>query len=555
MKFGPVDVAECAGTLLAHSLTLDGRRLKKGHLLSAADAAALAASGVAEVIAARLEPGDVPEDEAAARIAADAGGAHVRVAAPFTGRANLYAAVSGVTLLDVPRLTALNHLHEAVTIATLPPFEAVEVGQMLATVKVIPFAAPAEVVVAAERLAAESRDRSGGLVRLAPLRAQKVGLILTLLPGTKDNVLEKTISGVRARVEALGAELAQVARCRHETADLARRMQDPSFAGCDLILVFGASAIVDRGDVIPAGIEAAGGRVLHFGMPVDPGNLLLLGALDQRPVVGLPGCARSPKLNGFDWVLQRLLADIPLTGADLMDTGVGGLLKEIPTRPQPRDAPPRDEGNAQFRQAAEGAPRMPRIAAIVLAAGQSRRMGAHNKLTSLVGDRPLVRWVAEAALASAAVETVVVLGNAADAVRQALDGLPLRFVENPDYRDGIAGSIAAGIAALGPEADGALICLADMPGLRSSHLDRLISAFNPVEGRAICVPTVDTKQGNPVLWGRMFFQELQNLEGDRGAKALLAAHPEMLAEVPMGDDGVLVDLDTPQALAAYRARP
>lgn len=545
MKFGRVPVATATGSLLAHGLSAGGRRLKKGHLLTAADVETLAAAGIETVIAARLEPDDVPEDEAARRIATRAAGTGTRANAPFTGRANLYALARGVAVLDVPRLVALNHLHEALTIATLHPYEVVDAGQMLATVKIIPFAAPETVVAAGERLADEA---GAGLVRLAPFQTRKVGLILTTLPGMKDSVLEKTVASVRDRVEGLGSDLTAVARCAHDDADLARSLRRPMFAGCDIILIFGASAIVDRGDVIPAAIEGAGGEVLHFGMPADPGNLLLLGALDARPVVGLPGCARSPKLNGFDWVLQRLLAGIPVTGRDLMDTGVGGLLKEIPTRPQPRD-PGREK-----RQGDDGGPRMPRIAAVLLAAGQSRRMAGTNKLTAQVAGKPLIRHVAEAALQSTACETVVVLGNAADAVREALSGLPLRFVENPDYRQGMATSIRTGIAALGEDIDGALICLGDMPGLKPAHLDRLVSAFNPVEGRAICIPTLDGKHGNPVLWGKMFFSELKKLEGDRGGKPLLASHAELVVEVSMTDDGVLLDLDTPQAFAAYEGR-
>ncbi|MEQ8344816.1 MAG: molybdopterin-binding/glycosyltransferase family 2 protein [Sneathiellaceae bacterium] len=546
MKFGPLPVADCAGALLGHSLTLDGRRLKKGHRLSEADAHALAASGRQQVIAARLEDGDVLEDAAADRIAARAGGPHVRINAAFTGRANLYAAADGVTLLDVERLQALNQLHEAVTIATLAPFETVSTGQMLATIKIIPLAAPESAVAAAEALAAAAQAAGGALVQVAPFRQQRIGLILTALPESKDSVLNKTVDSVRARVEALGSDLAAVGRCGHDIAEMALALDSAAMRRCDLLLVFGASAIVDRGDVIPAGIQAAGGTVQHFGMPVDPGNLLLLGALEGRPVIGLPGCARSPKINGFDWVLQRLLADLPVTGTDLMATGIGGLLKEIPSRPQPREG-----GSGQ----AAAAPRMPQVAAVVLAAGLSRRMGARNKMTSRINGKPLVRWVAEAALASSASETLVVLGDAADEVRGALSGLNLRFVENPEYRDGMASSIRSGLAALPDGIDGALICLGDMPDLRPAHLDRLISAFNPVEGRGICVPTFGERQGNPVLWGKTFFPELKSLTGDRGGKALLAGHADALVEVSMADDGILTDLDTPEAIAAYMAKP
>ena len=156
----------------------------------------------------------------------------------------------------------------------------------------------------------------------------------------------------------------------------------------------------------PAGIVAAGGAVSHFGMPVDPGNLLLLGSLHGEPVVGLPSCARSPKVNGFDFVLQRLFAGLAVTGKDVMRMGVGGLLQEIPNRPQPRDV--------------ENAPlRAPRIAALVLAAGLSSRMGS-NKLLEGWRGHPLLRWTVEAALASDARPVIVVTGNEAPKIEAAL---------------------------------------------------------------------------------------------------------------------------------------
>jgi len=308
-------------------------------------------------------------------------------------------------------------------------------------------------------------------------------------------------------------------------------------------VIFGASAITDRRDVIPRAVEASGGRIEHFGMPVDPGNLLLLGAHGQVPVLGLPGCARSPKLNGVDWVLQRLLADLPVGAGEITGLGAGGLLSEIPSRPLPR---------AEIGTQAEAPPHRARIAALILAAGQSRRMGAENKLLLEIDGKPMVRHVAERVLASSARPVTIVLGHQPDAVKAALAGLDVGFVENPDYADGLSSSLKAGLAAVPESADGALICLGDMPGVSTDLVDRLIAGFNPIEGRAILAPTRGGRRGNPVLWARRFFDELMSLSGDTGAKHLIGSYGEFLTEIEAPDDGVLIDLDTPAALAAYR---
>src|SRR6185503_4217912 len=213
--------------------------------------------------------------------------------------------------------------------------------------------------------------------------------------------------------------------------------------GCDIYLVAGASAIVDRHDVVPSGIEQAGGNVIHFGMPVDPGNLLLTGELDGKPVLGLPGCAKSPKYNGFDMVLERLAAGLPVGRAEIVKMGAGGLLAEIPTRPQPREDESDDAGPQQA----------PKVAVLLLAAGRSTRMGGPNKLLQETDGAPLVVHAAKAALASQAVEVVVVLGHMADEVRAAIEtALPsksrLRFVTNPDFAEGLSTSVRTGIGAL-----------------------------------------------------------------------------------------------------------
>lgn len=529
MFFGAVPTAEAAGAILAHGLKLPGIALKKGRVLSADDVTRIAAAGETRVIVARLGPGDVAEDEAATRIATAIAGDGLTRAAAFTGRVNLFAAQAGVALIDAARVAAINGAHEAITLATLPAFAAVEPGQMVATIKIIPFAAPEGAVAALEA--------AGAALRVAPFTPRRVGLIQTRLAGVKDSVLAKTADVMRARVAALGSTL-EAEIVAHDEAALATAIGAMQARALTPILVLGASAIVDRRDVIPAAIEALGGMVEHFGMPVDPGNLLLLARLGQTPVIGLPGCARSPKLNGVDWVLQRLLAGVAVTPDDIRAMGVGGLLMET-ERPQPRagDAP---------------GPRAPKIAAIVLAAGRSTRMGA-NKLLQDVGGTVMAARAVDAALASQARPVIVVTGHQADDLRAALKGRDVRFVHNPDFAAGLSTSVRAGAAALPPGLDGALFVLADMPRITSAHLDRLIAAFNPLEGRAICVPTHRAKRGNPVLWAARFMPELGALSGDTGARGLIHAHEDQVAEVEMDDDGVLLDVDTPDALAKVRA--
>src|SRR5712691_10740237 len=531
MRFGDVPVAEAAGAILAHGLRVDGTVLKKGRVLSPADIALIAAAGLDHIVAARLDPGDIREDDAANRIAAAAAGANIAIAPAFTGRANLFAEARGVLVVDRERLDRLNSVDEAVTLGTLEPFAVVGPRQMVATVKIIPFAVPQAAV---ETSAAFATD-GGKLLRVAVFVPHCVALIQTRLPGFKESILDKTREVTEQRLAALGCSLVSEERCAHETADLAPRIAASIAAGAEMVLVHGASAIVDRRDVIPQAVVAVGGRIDHFGMPVDPGNLLLLGHVGEKPVLGLPGCARSPKINGFDWVLERLVAGLPVGPKEIMRMGAGGLLAEIPSRPLPR-ATASPAPNATPKPPLVSSRTGPRIAALLLAAGQSRRMGGPNKLLAEIDGRPMVARVAQRLLSSHARPIVAVLGNQADSVDAALGRLPVERVRNPAFAEGLSTSLKRGLQALPADCDGVIVCLGDMPLVTGRDLDRLIAAFNPLEGRAIIVPTRRGKRGNPVLWAQRFFLEIA----------------ELICEVEMDSDGVLVDVDTPDALDALR---
>src|SRR5436305_5069205 len=543
MKFGEVPVGAAEGAILAQSWKRGATALKQGRVLSRADLDAIAAAGRPHIVVARLEPGDLREDEAAARIAAAAAGPNITVANAFTGRANLFAEARGLLVFDRDRLDRLNLVDESVTLGTLPPFAVVEPRQMVATVKIIPFAVPETAVASAAEFAAAGEP----LLRVAAFVPRDIALIQTRLPGFKESILDKTRQVTEQRLAALGCRLVAEERCAHTVAELAPRIAAAAAQGADLVCGHGASVIVDRRDVIPEAVIAAGGRVEHFGMPVDPGNMLLLCHVGDTPVLGLPGCARSPKVNGFDWVLERLVAGVPVGPQDVMRMGAGGLLAEIPSRPLPRaEASPAPEARPE-RQVPPG----PRIAALLLAAGQSSRMGS-NKLLAEVDGRPMVARVAQRLLSSRARPIVAVLGNEAARVDAALGKLPVERVRNLAFAEGLSSSLKAGLAALPPDIDGVLVCLGDMPLVAGRDLDRLIAAFNPLEGRAIIVPTRRGKRGNPVLWARRFIPEMAELAGDVGAKHLIGEHAELVAEIEMDSDGVLVDIDTPDALAALR---
>src|SRR5438445_544199 len=457
MRFGPASPADAIGGVTVHTLRQGALVLKKGTTVGPAEVEALKKTGVKEIVVVRLEKGDVSEDEAAASIAQAVAGEGVNVERAFTGRSNLFAAKAGVLVVDRAAVDRINGVDEAITFATLAAFKPVVEGEMVATVKLIPFGVEAKLRDAAVKAT------SGGALRIAPYTIKRVGIVSTLLPGLAPKVVDKTLRVTAERLAPAGATIIAERRVPHEETALAAAIKELLGLGAELVIVFGASAIADRRDVIPAAITGIGGAIEHFGMPVDPGNLLLIGSANSVPVLGAPGCARSPVENGFDWVLMRLLAGLKVTRAELTGMGVGGLLMEIVTRPQPRAKPEAEDSR--------------NVTAIILAAGRSTRMGGPNKLLAELGGKKLVRIATEQALASKASEVVVVIGHQAELVEQALEGLKVRFVRNPDFAGGLASSVKAGIAAVGENDDGAVICLGDMPLIDSKLIDHLIESF------------------------------------------------------------------------------
>ncbi len=332
MQFGEVPLDEAEGAILAHKLYDAGGKLifNKGHWLEAQDLERLRRYGVERVTVTRLSAADLHEDAAAERIGMAVAGDHVQLRAPGVGRANLTSARRGVLHVDVPSLELVNNIYDGITIASLRSYSLVEARQMLALVKVVPFGVPAARVVDVERIA----EAGGPVLKVLPLLAKRVALIVSGTESTRARLLRSFEAPVRARIEGWGSQLSPPSFTLHDSASIAAAIA--ACASADMILVAGISAIIDREDVVPTALERAGGSITLHGLPVDPGTLLMLGYLGETPVVGAPGCIKSPKTNVIDWILPRLLTGERLTRANLVSMGHGGLLKDIAERPMPR---------------------------------------------------------------------------------------------------------------------------------------------------------------------------------------------------------------------------
>lgn len=538
MKFGPCALSDCLDAILVHAVYLPDGRIAKGTCLTSDHLSRLRANGIDDIIVARLEDGDLGEDAAADMIAKAMMPANVRLSVAATGRVNIYATQRGLLRVDRLRLRDINMVDEGITLSTVQHNQLVEAGDLIATLKIIPYSVAETAVATVIGLGAGEP-----VISFHALRPRSFGLIQTRIPGMADKILKATEQTAKQRLNQLGCALVDSRVVAHEAAAINQAITASRANGPAVMLIAGGSAIADRRDEVPMGVIAAGGRIDHFGLPVDPGNLLMLSHIDEMPVIGMPGCARSIKMNGFDWILHLLLADLRIDAAEIADMAAGGLLMEIVSRPLPRRM-------VERRQISNAT-----IGGVLLAAGQSQRMGAQNKLLAEIDGVPIIRRTAQALLDGGLNDLVIVTGHEHRLVAAALDDLPVTCIYNDEYQSGQASSVACGVRHHQNGSHAAvLIALGDMPLVRPELIAALLRDHSslPDATDRITLPVFDGRRGNPVIWGRGFFDELVALTGDAGGRIIFAENKNAVNSLGWPDDSIHLDIDTPEALAPLK---
>ena len=531
MKIEMLATDKAVGHLSVHAITTANGRIQKGDIITASQAEMLANSGKQHITCAIKDEGDMHEDEAANYLAHLISADHTRYRTARTGRINFTAASLGLLRYDAHLLKQINLVDEGITLALVQHNQLLAAGDMLATLKIIPFFIQKELV---EAVAALLTDQP--LIRFHPLKRKKTWLIQTKFDHQPDTMFDATASVTENRITSLNSQLIGQSVISHSPSALAHALKEALASNAELVLISGASAIAHRDDVIPSAITASGGRIDHFGLAVDPGNLLMIGHIDHIMIIGMPGCARSPKLNGFDWILQLYMAGIDIDDDELAELAAGGLLTEIASRPLPRALVARKS-------------KMPHVAAILLAAGTSSRMGDINKLTMPVNGIPLVRRVANFIADSSIDSLTVIIGHQAEQVVSALDGIKARFLFNPEFGTGQASSVRCAVQNLPEDATDMMVFLGDMPFIDSDVINQLVQHHLALDDRwsRISLPSVAGQRGNPVIWGQSFFDEISELTGDTGARPLFNSYPSALNIIEFNNPNLLLDADTDEA--------
>ena len=538
MKILGLDPQESLGSVIAQTYNLPGKTISKGTFVTSEIVEYFKEGEVQNILCAVPDNGDIHEDEAANIISNEIDRSHIYTEGASTGRVNFKSRSLCLVRYKRDLIKKVNLVDESIAFSIVEHNQLLAKNDLIATLKIIPFFTQKKYVDQVISKLAKNE-----LFKTHSLNKKEVSLIQTSFDWQKKSIFKATSNVTRNRLEALDCSLNEEKLIRHDYEVLRSEIKSSVESGIDILLLSGASAIIDRSDHIPKAILSEGGEIIQYGLAVDPGNLLLLGKIGKTTIIGMPGCARSPKLNGFDWVLQLLMADIPINREELADMGAGGLLMEIASRPLPRAL------------AKSVSKREKKVMGVILAAGNSTRMGKDNKLLRKIGDAPLIRNTAIEMLKSDLDTCSIVLGYQSDKVADVIKDLNINLILNPLWKEGQASSLRAAINTLDSTYSDLLIMLGDLPGIKSSHINSIIEEHLLTDNRRskITIPSFKGQKGNPVIWGRSFFHDLSNLEGDIGGRTLFSEHPAAINILEMDDPWVVKDADTPEDFEKFLA--
>ncbi len=521
MYFGEVLIEKSIGNILGHTLNVNGKKLSKGRKISKEDVKILKEFGYRSIICAKSDKNDIHEDVIAKKVGNLFINETVISEDPHTGRTNLLASKSGLLEINEEAIEKFNSTSEEVTIATLKNYSKVKKGEMIATIKIIPFFVSTKVL---NKIKNSILKKS---LYIHSFENKKVGLILTHVGKQNIKLNNISINRIEERLKKFNSSLTEIVTCEHNSETISNYIKVLKNKKINIILILGASAIVDIKDKIPEAIISSNGKIIRFGMPVDPGNLLLIGKIKNISVIGLPGCARSPSLNGFDWVLERVIANVTISNKDIYQMGVGGLLKTI------------NKNKKSYKKY--------NIANIILAAGQSKRMKKVNKLLININSKNMIQNIIDTATKSNARDNIIVLGHEKEQIEKFVKK-NITIVANNEYKNGLSTSLKKGISALPEDCDAAVIILGDMPKISFNLINSLIKNFDPKNNINIVIPSHKGKRGNPILIGRKFFPDILKLKGDMGAKNIINNNINDIYDIPQRTSSSLIDIDTKEDL-------
>ena len=525
MKIFEKSIQKTFGYLLMHSVFLKDGRIRKGKIIDQDDIRMMEKSNISKVYVGEFEEGDISENSASSLIAKAIAKSQFSISPTLSGKTNITSTADGLIEIDEEKVTKLNSLSPNIAVSTLNNHDVVYRGDHIISIKIISY-----VISSSDLKKIINFLKKNKIIKLKNFTSMRFGVIYTTAKNEKRSLVEKTKKSIKSRISDYNSTIMHESVIPHDYGSLKAKIEQLIESDINCILLFLSTSITDVNDIVPSVINNLGGAVKSFGMPVDPGNLTLSGKINEVDIIAAAGSARSDTLNGLDWHLNCIHANIAVTQAMVNSLGVGGLLKDI------------DFAVKRKRVSKTIDTKKSNIAAVVLCAGESKRMGSKNKLLLKVEGKTLIKNYIDNISKSNVSEIVIVTGHQSSEIEKELDGYDLKFIYNEKYREGMSTSLNTGINSLSKNINAAIICLPDMPMIGIYEINKLIEYYNPKIGHEICVATYNDQRGNPVLWDKKYFKKLMQITGDKGGRYLLPKFLDKSVEVKLGE-AVAFDVD------------
>ncbi len=471
---------------------------------------------------------DWHEQKITEQLANDFLGENIKCEITKSGRVNFIAKIDGILHFNTENLDKFNELTPEITMATRPYCTQIYQGEIVASCKIIPYFVAGNIVKKSMVLAKKS------CLNISPLQGGKAHLIFTYLEEIPPQKLQKSAQIFQKRLLKYNYEVGKISNVRHHCQELSEFLTQIPPKDFDLIAIMGAVSIADINDIVPKALINCGGKIIRYGMPVDPGNLLLLGEISNCPFLGLPGCAKSPKFNGLDFILQRLAARINITSKDIAQLGKIGLL-------------PENYDRGALRAVNYPVASKPLIA--ILAAGKGERMAQDlAKPLTIFRDKALLEWVIDNINQALPSKDIIIIVNDSPQGKQVQEFCltkQYKFIINNQYNEGIASSLRLAVNYASQTHSALMVFLADMPNITPKTIATIWQEFQRDTQNIMAVqPKFGSQLGHPVVFNPRIFSELAKLSGDTGAKTFMENLSDYRRIIDTLDAGVIQDGDT-----------
>ncbi len=323
MQFKIVSTKKASTYILAHTIKLKDLVLRKGSVLNQEHISILIKNKINEVYVAIKEKHDYSENLSATLIAEHISQKNLFKIIVSNGRADIYANINGVLNLNIQSLFKINSDFQNIAVSTLKNYSFVTRGQLVGNVKILPYALNKKDILKITKNYSIKK-----IFNLSKKTIQKVAIIFSA-NNIKNTNKEKLLKAVNSRLDKFSLCVNYEFFCKHNHKSLSVELKKVLKRNIDLILIYGETSISDINDVVPRSIKDIKGKIISSIMPTDPGNLLLVGKINKKNVIGVPGCAKSIKRNGFDDILERVCHGEKFTRKKIAEIAAGGLYKNL----------------------------------------------------------------------------------------------------------------------------------------------------------------------------------------------------------------------------------